>query len=252
MGMKRCSKCGESKSLTEDFWYWRKDSKNWRPYCKNCFQKQRHQYPMVCINCGKQFNGTLSQFKKGDNVFCSHKCRTKDFISENALTKMSKSWIKKGEHLGETTQFKKGEAPHNPYPKGHIPWNYTGTTIICATCGVEIQRKPYHAGKNAKNYCSRKCSYAGLYKGGKEGMQKRNRVKTRNLDDSYIVQLLIFRGFNRQDISKEAIIFQRQKIKMYRALKQFKQWRDENEPSNSDVQGKQHEDEADHEGRVPN
>ena len=69
------------------------------------------------------------------------------------------------------------------------------------------------------------------------------------MTDSYI-RGNIWKCMKIRDPSEELIETVRQRILMKRNLKQFKQWREQNEPGNPDVQGKQQADESDYEGRV--
>jgi hypothetical protein len=121
-----CPKCEGYFPLTGEYWYWRNDSQEWRPFCKICHLKNRHKYESTCINCGKKFDATLGQIKKRGNIFCSHGCRTKEFISDEALSKMAATQIKKGERKSTNTEFKKGSIPSHKFEKGSIPWNYKG------------------------------------------------------------------------------------------------------------------------------
>jgi hypothetical protein len=86
-----------------------------------------------------------------------------------------------------------------------------------------------------------------------------SKIKTRNakytkklrheLADRYVKEKLKNR---KKYICQYTIELKRQQIIMIRTLKQFKQWRkeQENEPNHTDVYGKQFTDEENHEGRI--
>jgi hypothetical protein len=74
-----------------------------------------------------------------------------------------------------------------------------------------------------------------------------------NLTDAYIKnQIANQYHVTFSNITPETIELKRQQIIMKRTLKQFKQWRkeNENESNHTDVHGKQHADEENHERRV--
>jgi hypothetical protein len=254
-----CPGCGKEKPLTIEYWYWRNDNKKWRPFCKVCHQKNRHKYKAVCVNCGNPIDATLEQIKKGEKIFCSHKCRTKEFLSNDAIKKMAKTWIKRGERLSPNTEFKKGEHRGHSFPKGNIPWNDSKTYFICDYCGAKVKGKPYQIKRYKNNYCGMACMSNAFkklvgdkrhnYKGGRKYCY---RESIKQLKTSYVKALIRSNGIENKDIIPEMIELKRQQIIMKRTLKQFKQWRKEreNESGNTDVYGEQLTNEKDHEGHI--
>jgi len=231
-----CPKCGKYFPLTHEFWYWRNDNQKWRSTCKVCFQRIRHKYGATCINCGNKINATLNQIKKGKNIFCSHRCRTKEFISKVALNKMEATQFKKGERPAPNTEFKKGFTPWNKNKHGMMPtpWNATNTTITCASCGKKLNRKPYWANKALNNYCSRECSDKAKFNGGYPEQLRKRREDAKLLNDNYITKILS----NSHTIpTPETIELKRQQIMAKRIIKEFKKWRKENDPTIADVPG---------------
>ena len=230
-----CPKCEKYLPLTREYWYWRNDSKKWRPFCKICHLKSRHKYKSICINCGNKIDATLEQIKRR-NIFCSHRCRTKEFISKEALAKMSITGFKKGERRSPGTEFKKGVVPIKHFRKGNIPWNYTMTLITCAYCGKIRKRKPSHLLRgNKATYCGKSCADKARYNGGKEEQKRKFREEIKNLTDRYIKGLMRVRGISPEEINPINIELWRQRLAMKRTLNQFKKWREDYEPDHADV-----------------
>ena len=80
------------------------------------------------------------------------------------------------------------------------------------------------------------------------GNREKKRIGREELHDWYVLDRLRYAGVVNSD--PEMIELKKQAILMHRNLKQFKQWREQNEPGNPDVQRKQQADESDYEGRV--
>ena len=156
---------------------------------------------------------------------------------------MAKTWIKNGQRLSPKTEFKKGNKPKHCFKKGDIPWNDSNTIIICDFCNKSFKRKPFHIKRNKNQFCSHKCASLWSYQGG-------TKAASLELRDSYIRSALWQMGFLKKDVTTEMIKIKRLQLKMYRNLKQFKQWRDENESNNENVYGEQQPDEQNNEGRV--
>ena len=77
----------------------------------------------------------------------------------------------------------------------------------------------------------------------------RKKIKAKSiseLKDRYLTEIMRRGGLS---ITPETIELKRQQITMKRTLKEFKQWRGENESNHTDVSGKQHTDETDYERR---
>lgn len=68
-----------------------------------------------------------------------------------------------------------------------------------------------------------------------------------NITDRYAKDILS-RSLPNELITPETIELKRQQITMKRTLKQFKQWREQNEPDHTDVSGVEHADEINNEG----
>ena len=85
------------------------------------------------------------------------------------------------------------------------------------------------------------------YREDPEKFKQKSASYVKSLNDVYIKTIL--KTFS-LPINEESIELKRQQIKMKRTLKQFKQWREQNESSNSDVQGKQHADETNNERSI--
>lgn len=229
-----CPKCQGYFPLTQEYWYWRNDTQKWRPFCKICHQKNRHKYESACINCGTKFYATLEQIKKGEKIFCSHTCRTKNFIPEEALNKMAETQIKKGKRLSPGTEFKRGEHRGHCFQKGLSPWNDTNTIVSCPYCGKLFKVKPVRVRRVKSNYCSKRCRDKSRYNGGKKEQQRKRREETKNLTDRYIKALMKTQGRRPEEIYPLSVKIWRQRLAMKRNLKQLKKWREENE-SNSEV-----------------
>ena len=68
-----------------------------------------------------------------------------------------------------------------------------------------------------------------------------------SLPDSYIIPILKKQG---KPITPATIEFKRHQILMKRTLREFKKWRQENEPNHTNVHRKQHENEENYERRL--
>jgi endogenous inhibitor of DNA gyrase (YacG/DUF329 family) len=187
-----------------------------------CHQKTGHRYEAICINCGKKIPATLEQIKKGKMVFCSHRCRTKEFIAKESLNKMALTQFKEGERRSPKTEFQKGFQGGQHFPKGHIAWNDTNTIIQCDHCGKEVKRGPKRARGSTHNYCSKSCSNRSKYNGGEEEQQRRMREASVSLSDKYIRTILGNAGMKAAEQKPAIIELKRQQLALYRELKQIK------------------------------
>jgi hypothetical protein len=166
--------------------------------------------------------------KKGERVFCSHRCRTKEFISKEALAKMAITQIKKGERRSINTEFKKGHCVGHRFKKGAIPWNYAGRSIFCGHCGRMAKKKPSQLLRGNKGtFCSHHCANMGRgvtgYNGGKGESQRKRRQQIADLTDNYMCTLIANRyRVSRGVIPNDMIIDVREKVVALRALRKLK------------------------------
>jgi hypothetical protein len=191
--------------------------------------QKRGKVKTVCVQCKKEYFGR----KDGSLKFCSKKC------------------------AGE--------------------WHKKRITFQCPSCGLGFELPLCRMSDGHMHFCSKKCrnhynsliskKYGAIY-GFKKGhesprkgtiivpmdVQKEKRrtnynKRRDNLLGSYLAQII---RANKQEATPTTIELTRQRIIMKRTLKEFKQWRkeQENESDDTDVHGKQREDEENYEGRV--
>lgn len=132
---------------------------------------------------------------------------------------------------------------------------------VCCVCGKEFISKNI-----TKKTCSKTCTgvLLGSYITGRHTPEsiKTNRVMRRRRQEAkdrarlsnreIKRRIYVLYGLQIKEIQGEFIELKRQQIIMKRTLKEFKQWRkeNENESNHTDVHGKQFTDEENHEGRV--
>lgn len=119
-----------------------------------------------CVACGKQFYRRPCHFGTTVKRCCSWACRTKIMKQENKFENIKKYLIKKGEHRGKKTIFKKGDSrvsgPNNSNWKGGITpknkilrkssewknWRksvFEKDNYVCQSCGVNNDKlEPHH------------------------------------------------------------------------------------------------------------
>ena len=111
-------------------------------------------YTKLCLVCGKEFAKKVNCSRKDWSIqeFCSKNCSAKyqykDKISKYKFRLGQKALnpIRKGEHRGRKTEFK----------KGHIPWHKNKTIRETRNCGY--CKKEFLARLIGKGlYCSYKC-----------------------------------------------------------------------------------------------
>ncbi len=217
---------------------------NVRKYCsEKCKQEgrkrvsklyQRHIHPVKmiivrCPTCGKEFETRDRGKSKGMQKYCSIKCRQKyiqrakykckcivcgrEFMSSRRTTKTCSSKCLHKQMFGRKKE------------------------IICPVCMES--RMVYEKAVVVKGKDVAMCDSC---------RSKLDNIKIRKeLKDSYIISDLRKRG---EPETPEIIELTRQRIIMKRTLKQFKKWREENEPNHTDVYGEQFTDEEDHEGHI--
>lgn len=222
-----CNKCKTYKTKTE-FHKTRTLRFGITIYCKECTNKK----PEIkrCKRCGKEFSAVTIR-----KSFCSDDCMVKWNYKNRKLHRrvcevcgakfktqnyIAKACSKECEHL---LIFGKK---------------------IKVTCPICKETRMVHENANGTKW--RKDDICHMCAGKKQNKKSRDDLKDGYIRDQIKKQL----GFSNKDVTDEMIELKRQGILMHRNLKQFKQWRKQNESSNSDVQGKQHADEADHEGRI--
>jgi hypothetical protein len=109
--MQKCSKCGNEKEYTNEYFPYRnKDKDSLRGTCKQCRNKRNliGKYPYKCLNCGKDYLAKT----KDRNKFCSRECSY--------------------EHLSKTTKLK-----HSRLELINI-LNKISTRIKCVCCNKEF------------------------------------------------------------------------------------------------------------------
>jgi 5-methylcytosine-specific restriction endonuclease McrA len=84
----------------------------------------------ICLLCHKKFKVKLSRKEKAK--YCSRKCA---------------DLVRKGHHFSPSTEFKKGDIPHNK--RLYTP------LIICPTCHTLTPKFDSH--RNVRKFCSRQC-----------------------------------------------------------------------------------------------
>ena len=117
-----------------------------------------------------------------------------------------------------------------------------GIASPCKKCRKRYQQRYRDSGKAAESQQRYKKTHKGAesqqrYKDSGKAAEWRQRYKktqVAELREIYIKKLLRQKG---APITKETIELKRQQITMIRRLKQFKQWRKENESNHTDVQG---------------
>ncbi len=127
-----------------------------------------------------------------------------------------------------------------------------GLSGYCVVCKQTADRD-YQHGHTREN--SLRCSRWRSDNAARERAShlKNERLTRARIGDLYVKQIIRQTlGMAARDVSEEMITLKRQQIIMIRTLKQFKQWRkeQENEPNHTDVYGKQFTDEENHEGRI--
>ena len=172
-----CEDCGKIRESRKD---------DYAPLCKSCAQKGKNnpawkggKIKRICKQCGKGFETTPSQIKKGGGKFCSQKCLS-EWKSEHIKGKNNPAW--QGGEIKQICQTCGCEFTVTPsiikigkgkfcsqkcwgiwsseHRCGENATNWKGGEVkrICEVCGKKFEVKPYMVKRGHGKYCSTKCS----------------------------------------------------------------------------------------------
>ncbi len=100
MKIKKCSKCGEEKELSE--FYFRKDSNSYRNDCIECIQLNRKKY---YLDHKKQIVLKIENYQKENKDYIKQKCKNNYLINRDKIIKQSKKWYEN--HKEEKKEYDK-------------------------------------------------------------------------------------------------------------------------------------------------
>lgn len=174
--LKKCSKCGIEKNVTE-FNKYKRNKDGLASQCKAC---KNSAYTKNCECCGKEFKTGNKRAK-----YCSVQCTGRSQTGENhpnwngglveydcemcgKKTKKTKFLYEKHKHHYCSPECRYKGISENY--RGEKRYNFSLKAIKCDQCGKRIFKKPSRMNRNNKNFCSIECSSAYIsenYKGDK-------------------------------------------------------------------------------------
>ncbi len=204
------------------------------------FNKFGHSIWLFVCDCGKKFKASTSGESRTQSCGCLRKDRATEASKRNRedLT---------GNQYGLWTVLNRGD--HYTLEDGRNVGYFWKCICGCGKIGTIMA-------SSLKNGGSKSCGCVGrtlpgdCYQHSKTDNEKM-RLYSKHLTDSHVKGALRATGYLNNEITNEMINFKRQQLTMYRTLKQFKQWREDNESDHEDVYGEQFQDEKDHESGLP-
>ena len=280
-----CAQCGNEKYLRST--YYAKDRNFCSPACSAKYNSEAKKVEIICKNCG-DIRIVPKWYATQGVIFCSRRCssayKSKQNNTNGMLRRCSvcgkekilneKNWsitIKNGLikyknpcRICINERAKIQRIKHRDKVLARLKKWHQENKEHCreykreyAVNNPGYHKECYERSKAKPDYIIRKRTSDRKYR--KAHREQVNQISRKNkkqnrakLTDSVIRQYYVELGVNRESITHEMIELKRQQIIMKRTLKEFKQWRkeQENEPNYTNVYGEQHTDEENHEGRV--